>query len=75
MRKTVGLAAAIGLTALVMHAGLGWSSAQAQAGVALTGRVNSEREGAMEGVVVTARRNPRSPFQSSPTTRAVIAFL
>ena len=57
MRKTVGLAAAVGLTALVMHAGLGWSSAQAQAGVALTGRVNSEQEGPMEGVVVTARKN------------------
>ena len=57
MRKTLGLAAVVGLTALVIHTGWGWSSAQAQAVVALTGRVNSEQEGPMEGVVVTARKS------------------
>jgi streptogramin lyase len=45
-----------GLAALLIYAGSDWSALQAQAGVALTGRVISDAEGPMEGVVVTARR-------------------
>ncbi len=45
-----------GLAALLIHAGSDWSPLQAQAGVALTGRVISDAEGPMEGVVVTARK-------------------
>ncbi len=45
-----------GLAALLIHAGSGWFPLQAQAGVALTGRVISDAEGPMEGVVVTARK-------------------
>jgi virginiamycin B lyase len=45
-----------GLAALLIHAGADWSLLQAQAGVALTGRVISDAEGPMEGVVVTARK-------------------
>ena len=56
MRKSLLVASVSGLAALVIHTGLGWSPARAQAGIALTGRVNSEQEGPMEGVVVTARK-------------------
>jgi streptogramin lyase len=45
-----------GLAALLIHAKSDWSPLQAQAGVALTGRVISDAEGPMEGVVVTARK-------------------
>jgi len=45
-----------GLAALLIHAGSDWFPLQAQAGVALTGRVTSDEEGPMEGVVVTARK-------------------
>ena len=45
-----------GLAALLIHAGSDWSALQAQAGVALTGRVISDAEGPMEGVVVSARK-------------------
>src|SRR6266850_6319501 len=57
MRKNLLLTAVAGVAALVMHAGSDSSSSlHAQAGVALTGRVISEDEGPMEGVVVTARK-------------------
>jgi streptogramin lyase len=56
MRKSLLLPAISGLAALLIHAGSDWSPLQAQAGVALTGRVTSDDEGPMEGVVVTARR-------------------
>ncbi|MGH9256884.1 MAG: virginiamycin B lyase family protein [Vicinamibacterales bacterium] len=56
MRKTLLLVTVSGLAGLVIHAGLDWSPVRAQAGVALTGRVNSEQEGPMEGVVVSARK-------------------
>jgi len=49
------LFAVSGLAALI-YAGSDWSALQAQAGVALTGRVISDAEGPMEGVVVTARK-------------------
>ncbi|MBI4885750.1 MAG: carboxypeptidase regulatory-like domain-containing protein [Acidobacteria bacterium] len=59
MRKILLLSAVAGLAALVIHAGSDWSPLQAQARVearvALTGRVVSDEEGPMEGVVVTAR--------------------
>jgi len=50
------LFAVSGLAALLTYAGSDWSALQAQAGVALTGRVISDAEGPMEGVVVTARK-------------------
>jgi streptogramin lyase len=50
------LFAVSGLAALLIHAGSDWFPLQAQAGVALTGRVISDAEGPMEGVVVTARK-------------------
>src|SRR5256885_3155235 len=56
MRKNLLLTAVAGV-AVVMYAGSdSWSPLRAQAGVALTGRVVSEDEGPMEGVVVTARK-------------------
>jgi len=42
---------------LLIHPGSDWSPLEAQAGVALTGRVTSDQEGPMEGVVVTARKD------------------
>ena len=56
MRKNLLLTAVAGVAALVMYAGSNSSSpVKAQPGVALTGRVVSDEEGPMEGVVVTAR--------------------
>ena len=57
MRRNLVLTAAAGLAALVMYMGSDSAPLQAQAGVALTGRVSSVREGPMEGVVVSARKN------------------
>jgi streptogramin lyase len=56
-----------GLAALLIHAGSDWSPLQAQAGVALTGRVTSDEEGPMEGVVVTARKEGSSISMSVVT--------
>ena len=56
MRKNLLLATLSGLAALVIHAGLNWSPARAQAAFALTGTVSSAEEGPMEGVVVSARK-------------------
>jgi streptogramin lyase len=56
MRGIPLMFAVSGLAALLIHAGSDWSALQAQAGVALTGRVISDAEGPMEGVVVTARK-------------------
>jgi streptogramin lyase len=57
MGKNVLLTAAAGVAALLMYAGSDSSSPlRAQAGVALTGRVTSDEEGPMEGVLVTARK-------------------
>jgi streptogramin lyase len=55
MRKNLLLTAVAGVAALVMYAGSDSSPLLAQPGVALTGRVVSDEEGPMEGVVVTAR--------------------
>ena len=41
-----------GLAALLVYAGSDWSSLRAQAGIALTGRVISDQDGSLEGVVV-----------------------
>ena len=54
MRKALLLTAIAGVTALVTGVGSNSSPLQAQAGVALTGRVTSAEAGPMEGVVVTA---------------------
>ena len=57
MRTNLLLAAVAGMAALVMYTGPHLSTPlRAQSGVALTGRVSSEQEGPMEGVVVSARR-------------------
>ena len=56
MRTARAVFVIAGFAALVMSAGSDSSPLQAQAGVALTGRVTSDQEGAMEGVVVTARK-------------------
>ena len=48
--------ASAGLT-LVLLAGPGCLPAQAQAPIALTGQVTSAEEGAMEGVLVNAKKN------------------
>src|SRR5215831_9160705 len=50
--RSLILAVAAAVAALSLHAG----AALAQAADALTGQVRSEREGAMEGVVVSARK-------------------
>src|SRR6201987_3239860 len=50
--RSLGLAFAGALAVLSLYAG----AARAQAPDALTGQVSSEREGAMEGVVVSARK-------------------
>jgi streptogramin lyase len=57
MRRNLLLAAIAALAALTIY--LGWlpSPVQAQAGVALTGLVTSAREGPMEGVVVSAKKD------------------
>ncbi|MBI2188654.1 MAG: carboxypeptidase regulatory-like domain-containing protein [Acidobacteria bacterium] len=57
MRKPLLLTAIAALTALAIGVGSNLSSLQAQANVALTGRVTSAEEGPMEGVVVTASRD------------------
>src|SRR5882672_9611874 len=68
MRNNLLLVAVAGVAALAMYAGSDWSSPlQAQAGVALTGRVTSDEEGPMEGVVVTARKEG-SPISISVVT-------
>jgi virginiamycin B lyase len=46
----------VGLTAAMMLAGISVLAAQAQAPIALAGQVSSPAEGAMEGVIVSARR-------------------
>jgi streptogramin lyase len=68
MRNNLLLVAVAGVAALAMYAGSDWSSPlRAQAGVALTGRVTSDEEGPMEGVVVTARKEG-SPISISVVT-------
>src|SRR5947208_16727463 len=68
MRKNLLLTAFAGLAALLIYAGSDSSSSlHAQAGVALTGRVISDEEGPMEGVVVTARAEG-SPISISVVT-------
>jgi virginiamycin B lyase len=65
--RTSLLLTASGLAALLISAGFDWSPLRAQTGVALTGRVVSEEEGPMEGVVVTAR-DEGSPISISVVT-------
>jgi streptogramin lyase len=48
------------IMAFALHAGVQPNVALAQSGAALTGQVSSEAEGAMEGVVVSARREGAS---------------
>jgi streptogramin lyase len=60
MRTKLLLTAIAALAASVTWVGSDVPRLQAQAGVALTGRVTSEVEGPMEGVVVTARREGSS---------------
>ena len=68
MRKNLLLTAGAGVAALLLCAGSDWPSPlRAQAGVALTGRVISDEEGPMEGVVVTARKEG-SPISVSAVT-------
>ncbi len=55
MQRNLALTVATGLAALVMYGAVDSPRLQAQAGVALTGRVSSDQEGPMEGVVVSAR--------------------
>jgi len=55
MRKNL-LLLTVGLVALIVHAGPDSSPVQAQAAGALTGRVSSAKEGPMEGVVVSAKK-------------------
>ena len=69
MKRVCGIPlmfAVSGLAAL-LNSGSDWSALQAQAGVALTGRVISDAEGPMEGVVVTAR-NEGSTISMSVVT-------
>src|SRR6266581_2496911 len=66
MRKSLLLTVS-GLAVLLIYAGFDWSPLRAQTGVALTGRVVSEEEGPMEGVVVTAR-DEGSPISISVVT-------
>ena len=49
-------AAVVALATLVAHAGGPGAGARAAANVALAGVASSQEEGAMEGVVVSARR-------------------
>src|SRR5882672_8955467 len=68
MRNNLLLVAAAGVAALVVYAASDAPSPlQAQSGVALTGLVASGEEGAMEGVVVTARR------EGSPISISVVS--
>jgi streptogramin lyase len=55
MRKNLLLTAVAGVATLLVFVGSDSSPLQAQPGVALSGRVVSDEEGPMEGVVVTAR--------------------
>src|SRR5262245_55280555 len=52
MRKALLLTTAAGLAAFIIQA-----PAEAQSGAALTGQVSSAKEGAMEGVIVTAKKD------------------
>ena len=56
MRTSRLLIVAAGVAASIVYIASNSSPLRAQSGVALTGRVVSEEEGAMQGVVVTARR-------------------
>ena len=68
MRNNLLIVAAAGVAALVVYAASDAPSPlQAQSGVALTGLVTSGEEGAMEGVVVTARR------EGSPISISVVS--
>ena len=53
-RLTLGMTAVTAVALLLALPGSGW--AQGKASAALTGQVSSEAEGAMEGVLVSARR-------------------
>ena len=68
MRNNLLLVAFAGVAALAIYARADLSSPlHAQSGVALSGRVTSDEEGPMEGVVVTARREG-SPISISVVT-------
>src|SRR5438128_10970455 len=56
MIRRLLLAASAGLTFVAFLAGHGIAPAAAQTSTALTGRVSSAEEGAMEGVVVSAKK-------------------
>ncbi len=56
MRKPLVLLEVAGLLALIIHAGPDSSRVQAQGATVLNGRVSSAKEGLMEGVVVSAKR-------------------
>ena len=56
MRTNLLLLTVGGLVALIVHAGSDSSRAQAQTAAVLSGRVSSAKEGPMEGVVVSAKR-------------------
>ena len=47
----------LGFSASLIAVGMFVLAAQAQAPIALTGQVSSTAEGAMEGVIVSAKRN------------------
>jgi len=50
------LATAAALAVTLAQAGTDWSSVSAQVAAALSGQVSSAEEGAMEGVVVSAKK-------------------
>ncbi len=56
MTRRFLLGAAVGVALVVWFAALGPASAAAQTSTVLTGRVSSAEEGAMEGVVVSAKK-------------------
>ncbi len=60
MRKKLLFAVTAGLMAFILQAGAQPTAALAQSGAALSGQVSSAEEGAMEGVVVSARRDGAS---------------
>ena len=67
MRTSRLLIVAAGVAASIVYVASNSSTLRAQSGVALTGRVVSEEEGAMQGVVVTARREGSSISVSAVT--------
>ena len=66
-RKHARLGVAFGLGGVLFAAGLMCGDAQAQTSSALTGLVSSSEEGAMEGVLVSAKKEGSTPVWNVQT--------